>query len=173
MATDIFDTELKAMRELRWQNAFGVRELELSETVKDTEDSNRRATIALEHLIQAADVAHTMQHWMVYQKWNKRLFQETYDAFQSGRCPTNHPADGWYKGELWLFDNYIIPLARKLRECRVFGVSCDEFLDCALDNRTEWEAKGENFVSELVKKMESTRVHAEDPSPSSMIEDEI
>jgi hypothetical protein len=44
---------------------------------------------------------------------------------------------GWYEGELWFFDNYIIRLAQKLRECGVFGVSCDEFLDYAMDNRLE------------------------------------
>jgi hypothetical protein len=35
-------------------------------------------------------------------------------------------SEGWYKGELWFFDKYIIPLAKKLKECEVFGVACDE-----------------------------------------------
>jgi hypothetical protein len=56
------------------------------------------------------------------------------------------PTLGWYEGELWFFDNYIIPLAQKLRECGVFGVSCDEFLDYAMDNRLEWETKGREIV---------------------------
>ena len=30
-------------------------------------DIDRKATIVIEHLIQASDVAHTMQHWQVYQ----------------------------------------------------------------------------------------------------------
>ena len=30
------------------------------------EDRNRKATIVLEHIIQASDVSHTMQHWHVY-----------------------------------------------------------------------------------------------------------
>ena len=33
-------------------------------------------------------------------------------------------------------------------------MSCDEFLDYALDNRSEWEAKGEAIVAELVKDFE-------------------
>lgn len=37
----------------------------------------------------------------------------------------------WYKGELGFFDNYIIPLAKKLKDCGVFGVSSDEFLNYA------------------------------------------
>jgi hypothetical protein len=40
--------------------------------------SNRKATIVVEHLIQTSDVAHTMQHWHVFVKWNERLFQEMY-----------------------------------------------------------------------------------------------
>jgi hypothetical protein len=30
-----------------------------------------------------------------------------------------------------IFDNYVIPLARKLKECNVFGVSSDEYLNYA------------------------------------------
>lgn len=38
-------------------------------------------------------------------------------------------------GELGFFDNYVIPLAKKLKECGVFGVSSDEYLNYALENR--------------------------------------
>jgi hypothetical protein len=48
-----------------------------------------------------------------------------------------------------------IPLAKKLKECHVFGVSSDEFLTYAMDNRMEWESKGEAIVAELVQLMES------------------
>jgi hypothetical protein len=105
----------------------------------------------MEHLIQASDVAHTMQHWLVYIKWNEKLFQEMYLAYKSGRGK-NDPSVGWYKGELWFYDNYIIPLAGKLKQCRVFGVSSDEFLDYASANRKEWELKGERLVKEWVSK---------------------
>jgi hypothetical protein len=44
------------------------------------------------------------------------------------------------------FDNYIIPLAKKLQECGVFGVSSDEYLQYAIANRQEWERRGK-FVS--------------------------
>jgi hypothetical protein len=32
----------------------------------------------------------------------------------------------WYKGEIGFLDFYIIPLAKKLKDCGVFGVSSDE-----------------------------------------------
>jgi hypothetical protein len=72
-------------------------------------------------------------------------------AYQNGRMD-NNPADGWYNGELWFFDNYIIPLAKKLKECGVFGVSSDEYLNYALENRREWQSKGEEAVKRMVEK---------------------
>ena len=66
-----------------------------------------------------------MQHWHVYTKWNEKLFMEMYQAYLTGRAEKD-PSAGWYKGELWFFDCYVIPLARKLKECGVFGVSSDE-----------------------------------------------
>jgi 3'5'-cyclic nucleotide phosphodiesterase len=104
MATDIFDPELKKMRDQRWEKAFhaGSNSFDTS-----TLDINRKATIIIEHLLQASDVSHTMQHWHIYRKWNARLFDEMYVAFKDGRSPSN-PADGWYKGELWFFDNYVV-----------------------------------------------------------------
>jgi hypothetical protein len=67
------------------------------------------------------------------------------------------PLEGWYEGELWFFDNYGIPLAKKLRECNVFGVACDEFLDYANDNRLEWVAKGRSIVEEAAKALKSQK----------------
>jgi 3'5'-cyclic nucleotide phosphodiesterase len=169
IATDIFDPQLKAFREARWGKAFanyGHDGKETATSIREPSDeTNRRATVVIEVMIQCSDVAHTMQHWMVYQKWNKRLFHEMYLAYVNGRHPTN-PADSWYNGELWFFDNYVIPLATKLRECRVFGVSCDEFLDYATDNRNEWEAKGHAIVAELVREVESVKALAESDNRS-------
>jgi hypothetical protein len=53
----------------------------------------------------------------------------------------------WYQGELDFFDNYIIPLANKLKESGVFGVSGDEYLIYAQENRKEWALKGEQIVT--------------------------
>jgi hypothetical protein len=110
---------------------------------------NRKATIVIEHLIQASDVAHTMQHWHVYRKWNERLFQELYRAYQMGRMESD-PSESWYQGEMGFFDFYIIPLAKKLKDCGVFGVSSDEYLSYALQNRKEWERRGKTMVDEMV-----------------------
>ena len=152
LATDIFDKELQALRRNRWEKAF--------KRVGDSDSSasdavNRKATVVMEHLIQASDVAHTMQHWHIYQKWNERLFAEMMSAYQAGRMGVD-PCENWYQGELGFFDNYIIPLANKLKECGVFGVSSDEYLNYALENRREWASKGEEVVEKYKAKYVST-----------------
>jgi hypothetical protein len=103
MATDIFDHDMKELRNKRWDKAFhngvSANEDQLTGLKRDM-DRNIRATIVIEHIIQASDVAHTMQHWHIYVKWNERLFEEMMSAYECGRAEKN-PADGWYKGELW------------------------------------------------------------------------
>jgi 3'5'-cyclic nucleotide phosphodiesterase len=161
LATDLFDADLKSFRENRWKKAFDRNEVEnqilLSSSLSASilaDHSNRRATIVIEHIIQAADVSHTMQHWHVYQKWNQRLFEEMYQAYTDGRSDKD-PSIDWYNGELWFFDNYVIPLAMKLKTCEVFGVSCDELLDYAKANRAEWASKGEEIVLNNINKIKS------------------
>ena len=41
-----------------------------------------------------------------------------------------------------------------MKNCKVFGVSCDEFLDFATDNRLEWASKGKDIVAEWAKTIE-------------------
>lgn len=73
-----------------------------------------------------------------------------YRAYIDGRADTD-PGDNWYKGELGFFDFYVIPLAKKLKNCGVFGVSSDEYLTYAMQNRAEWEMKGQEVVAELIE----------------------
>ena len=99
-------------------------------------------------MIQASDVSHTLQHWHVYRKWNELFYFEWYDAFDSGRSTTD-PTDPWYQGELDFFDYYITPLAKKLKDCDVFGVSGAEYLQYAINNRLEWQLRGHQCVTEM------------------------
>jgi len=146
LATDIFDPELNDLRKKRWLKAFA----EQSGNTAETNDA--RATVVIEHIIQASDVCHTMQHWHIYLRFNKCLFEEIYEAYRNGRC-TASPAEFWYEGELKFFDNYIIPLAKKLRDCNIFGVSSDECLNYAERNRMEWESRGQSVVAEYIESM--------------------
>ena len=107
--------------------------------------------------MQASDVCHTMQHWHIYRKWNALLFREMMEAYKADRVDVD-PVLFWYKGELTFFDHYVIPLAKKLKECNVFGVSSDECLNYALRNRAEWEARGEEMVTEMMAEFNAGEV---------------
>lgn len=76
-------------------------------------------------------------------------------AYRAGRMGSD-PCTFWYKGELGFFDNYVIPLAKKLQECNVFGVSSNEYLDYAMKNRAEWQDRGQEIVEELVAECSSS-----------------
>lgn len=113
IATDITDRERRAGERLRWEMAFGSR----SEDTNSCEDewqlkSDRqlpdidvslKATVVLEQIVLASDVAHTMQHWLTYVKWNERLYKEMWEAYINGRAEKD-PTLGWYKGEIGFFD---------------------------------------------------------------------
>jgi class 3 adenylate cyclase len=154
MATDIFDPDLKEFRSSRWEKAI------LEATVNHQADevdiaAHYKATIEieLELVMQASDVGHTMQRWHVYRKWNERLFLEMHAAYKGGRSDKN-PVDGFYKGELWFFDNWVIPLASKLMEYGVMGIASDECLNQARQNREKWEIEGEGLCKLMLEKAE-------------------
>jgi hypothetical protein len=72
-------------------------------------------------------------------------------AYLNGRAEKD-PSEFWYQGEIGFFDFYIIPLAKKLDECGVFGVSSNEYLNYAMKNRQEWKEKGEGVVADMLEK---------------------
>jgi hypothetical protein len=58
LATDVFDKDIKTERDARWDRVFG--DLHSDEDPKIL--NYQRAQLVLEHMIQASDVIHTMQH---------------------------------------------------------------------------------------------------------------
>jgi hypothetical protein len=143
MATDIMDKEANALRCVKWEIAFKGADEE--DSVSELDAINRKATIVIEHLLQASDVSHTMQHWQVFIEWNEKLFHELYRTYKEGRSEKD-PSKFWFEGELGFFDFYIIPLASKLKTCGVFGVSSDEYFNYAKNNRNEWERTGKKAI---------------------------
>ena len=94
-----------------------------------------------------------MQHWSVYIKWNEKLFDELYQSYKAGSSDKD-PSESWFQGEIGFFDFYIIPLAMKLKECGVFGMTSDEFLKYALENRKRWENEGNEIVEGFLKRVQ-------------------
>jgi 3'5'-cyclic nucleotide phosphodiesterase len=67
IGTDLVDKELNDSRVRRWNEAFGSTGpfQTLKEESAENEVANRKATIIMELLVQAAHISHTMQHWYV------------------------------------------------------------------------------------------------------------
>ena len=97
LATDICDKKFREFRTQRFAQAFANGDTS-GITVKEMDFTcNLKATVGMEYLIQACDVAHTMQAWPIYRQWNAKLFAEQYKAYKDGRGEKD-PSDGWYQG---------------------------------------------------------------------------
>ena len=95
-----------------------------------------------------------------------------YKAWKEGRSEKD-PSEFWYKGEIGFFDFYIIPLAKKLKDCGVFGVASDEYLTYAIQNRREWEARGEAVVSEMVERVKTVWEEELETTGTDTFDDEV
>jgi hypothetical protein len=67
----------------------------------------------VEHIIQASDVDHMMEHWNIFKMWNEWLFDEMCISFTTGQSEKEDPSIWWYKGHILLFDKYNILLAEE------------------------------------------------------------
>lgn len=164
-ATDIDDEELQTLRMTRWEKTFssGVRM-----TGRDTlKDVNRKATIVIEQLMQAAHIIHTMQPWIVYDKWSRRHFLEMHVAFKGGNS-TSDPSVSWLKSEMEFFDNYAIPLAMQLKDCDAFVVNQDEFLNYVLKNRQQLSSLGEDLLKSMIEQAKKDDLE-EEQTPDNLV----
>ncbi|KAG7361603.1 3'5'-cyclic nucleotide phosphodiesterase [Nitzschia inconspicua] len=146
LATDIVNPELQNLRMKRWEKTF-ANKLEIT-----PEDVNRKATIVIEHLMQAADSFHYMQPWIVYEKWCFKLFEEHYLEFKKGTT-NEDPSVDWQKKEIEFFDSFVIPLAMELNDCEAFVVNNDEYLKYALKNRQQLATKGHLLIPSFIAKV--------------------
>jgi hypothetical protein len=147
-ATDVTDMELRALRKKRWQASFSA---SLPTLLTPEEVNSRKATVVIELVMQMSSAAHYAQHWNMYRKWNERLFTEMYEAYKNG-ISDRDPSKGWYESEILFFDIHVIPLAKMIKVCGVFAKSNDECLTYALQNKKEWEMKGQELCREMLAK---------------------
>jgi hypothetical protein len=161
MATDLFDSNLRASREERFRRAFrgrpeGGLPPDEGEDGATTRHLRRQATVAMEIMMQAADVAPTIQPWFLYTKWNERLYREAHDAYRSRRT-FRDPSETWYHDEIEFFDSYSLPIATKLKECGVLGAArSEDYLQYAEENRRQWVATGRDIVARYVETYNNT-----------------
>eukprot|EP00584_Thalassiosira_punctigera_P024437 CAMPEP_0172576232 /NCGR_PEP_ID=MMETSP1067-20121228/137617_1 /TAXON_ID=265564 ORGANISM="Thalassiosira punctigera, Strain Tpunct2005C2" /NCGR_SAMPLE_ID=MMETSP1067 /ASSEMBLY_ACC=CAM_ASM_000444 /LENGTH=182 /DNA_ID=CAMNT_0013368895 /DNA_START=44 /DNA_END=592 /DNA_ORIENTATION=- len=106
----------------------------------------------LETMMNVADVAHTMQSFGVFCKWNRRLYKEFYAARLKGRL-TFDPEENWYENQIGFFSHYIIPLSRKMKTCGVFGTTGTVFEYFATENKKRWIEDGEEISEEIIREV--------------------
>ena len=127
------------------------------------------------HCLSNPKHAILLTRYSVYKQWNERFFMECYGAYKAGRADSD-PSLNWFKGEIGFFDFYVIPLAKKLESCGVFGVSSHEYLNYAKANREEWVREGEQIVQGYLEKYQlslskETSVTSSNASNSSRTEE--
>lgn len=156
ISTDLFDVDLKKRFDSRWQRAFpeprgSLRQSHRQSVRQKTSAAtlNLQATLIMETMVQASDIAHTMQHWQVYRKWNVRLFEEVYQSFVDKRKDAD-PSEDWYENEINFFDRFVLPIVRRLQESGAFvAASTDSNMDYAEQNLSQWVDKGRDIVAEM------------------------
>lgn len=126
-------------------------------TENKEEDENTRAalrhSVVIETMLNIADVAHSMQSWELFLFWNRKLYEELYVAFKSGRSG-NDPSNGWYENQLGFYRLYVIPLAEKMKKCGVFGERGGEWVKNAILIRDQWSREGEQVTKNLIASVE-------------------
>mmetsp|Transcript_28554 Transcript_28554/g.68072 ORF Transcript_28554/g.68072 Transcript_28554/m.68072 type:complete len:532 (+) Transcript_28554:23-1618(+) len=111
----------------------------------------------LETMMNVADVAHTMQSFNTFVKWNRRLFRELHAARSAERLPFD-PSARWYENQIGFFNHYILPLAGKMKSCGVLGTTGDVFELFAAENLKRWKEEGEAISEEIIRSETSMMV---------------
>ena len=128
IATDLYDTEFSMVRNERWEAVF------CAGTEENIDNCNQKTTILMEYIMQSSEIAHTMEKWPIYLKWNKQLLQESYQAYKNGRVDED-PFSTWYTSQLKFLDEQALPLVTKLQQSGIFGSYVDECLEHVVRNR--------------------------------------
>mmetsp|Transcript_18804 Transcript_18804/g.32339 ORF Transcript_18804/g.32339 Transcript_18804/m.32339 type:complete len:366 (-) Transcript_18804:1588-2685(-) len=108
-----------------------------------------RHSVVIETMLNIADVAHSMQSWELFLFWNRKLYEELYVAYKSGRS-SNDPSNDWYENQLGFYRLYVIPLAEKMKKCGVFGEHGGEWVKNAISIRDRWCREGEEVTKEMI-----------------------
>mmetsp|Transcript_12518 Transcript_12518/g.23499 ORF Transcript_12518/g.23499 Transcript_12518/m.23499 type:complete len:515 (+) Transcript_12518:237-1781(+) len=106
-----------------------------------------RACAVIVQMIQASDVAHSMQSWPIFLKWNMKLYQEFWAATLVGRGPDFSKT--WFQDQIAFFDNYVTSVAKRLQQCGVFGDFGRLLLQNLRNNRARWLLEGEDLCEQM------------------------
>ena len=137
-----------------------IKYLRLSQTdVEDNADEliiNQDALercVAVEHLMQICDVAHLMQDWETFLKFNYRLYKELMACHKNGAMPD--PSPNWAVGQIGFFTHYVIPLAKRVEKICDRDISSLTLSESAHANMKRWEEEGEVITGIFVSGYEN------------------
>eukprot|EP00978_Attheya_sp_CCMP212_P025722 scaffold83272_cov55-Attheya_sp.AAC.4 len=109
------------------------------------EPDELKASVVLEQMLKAADVAANMQGWENMKTWSSRLFDEQWLSFQEARG--DDPSSTWFESQITFYESYCLPLARRLRDCKAFDHRIGSiYVKCLEENKKRWLEEGE-FLS--------------------------
>ncbi|KAL3762038.1 hypothetical protein ACHAWU_002134 [Discostella pseudostelligera] len=129
----------------------GGQSIEYFSDVADDDDARMalQQSVVIETMLNVADVAHSMQSWELFLFWNRRLFEELFVAFKVGRSD-HEPSGDWYENQLGFYAIYVIPLAEKMKQCKVFGALGGEWVNNATFIRDRWKLEGEQITKDMI-----------------------
>jgi len=128
-----------------------------------------KSNAILEQLMQIADVAHLMQDWPVFTKWNKKLYDELWAANLAKRG--FDPSKNWCNGQTWFLENYVIPLSKRINDSGIFGSQGAVFMENAIKNRDRWLVEGEAMTDLMITNVSYVSPNFRGDSETSVLDD--
>mmetsp|Transcript_41451 Transcript_41451/g.60641 ORF Transcript_41451/g.60641 Transcript_41451/m.60641 type:complete len:333 (-) Transcript_41451:133-1131(-) len=124
------------------------------EKIDFDEPNELRASVVLEQLMKAADVAALLQGFGNIKKWSSRLWVELKTSHVAGRG--DDPTPNWYDGQIVFLDCYALPLAKRLADTGVFPKDIELlFEENVKNNRSIWLDDGEEITDKLINDWET------------------
>lgn len=107
-----------------------------------------KATVVLEQMMHAADVAALFQDWENVVEWSTRLYKELNKGYLSNRG--DDPSLEWYDNQIKFFDFYILPLAKNLAVMGVFDeVMGERIVHGVKSNMACWIREGSKAAQKM------------------------
>lgn len=117
----------------------------------DDDPDELKASVVMETIMTAADVAHNLQGWGQMVIWSGRLYMEVRKAYVEGRG--GDPQFGWFENQIGFLESYLLPLARRLEDTGVFGESMGQAFAAIVEaNRNKWFVDGKGVTDAIIAK---------------------
>jgi 3'5'-cyclic nucleotide phosphodiesterase len=113
------------------------------------EPDELKATVVMETLMTAADVAHNLQGWDHMVKWSGRLYMELRRAHVAKRG--FDPQEKWFENQIGFLESYLLPVARRLEDTGVFGEEMGQMFTATVEaNRDRWLTQGYEETQKII-----------------------